>query len=84
MKILTQLLITALYTIFVQNIVMTSGLGMSEVMRISPRPRTFAKFAVMISGFSVVTSVLCYFITSKTTSIDSYAAKAVVYGAVLG
>jgi Na+-translocating ferredoxin:NAD+ oxidoreductase RnfA subunit len=84
MKILTQLLITALYTIFVQNIVMTSGLGMSEVMRISPRPRTFAKFAVMISGFSVVTSVLCYFITSKSSSIDSYAAKAVVYGAVLG
>ena len=84
MKMITQLLITALYAVFVQNLVMTSGLGMSEVMRISPRPRTFARFAVMISGFSVVTSVLCYLISSNTKAIESYASKAVVYGAVLG
>ncbi len=84
MKAVSQLLITALYTVFVQNLVMTSGLGMSEAMRISPRPNTFFKFAAMISGFSVVTSVLCYFISSSTSSIDSFASKAVVYGAVLG
>ncbi len=84
MKIVSQLLITALYTIFVQNLVMTSGLGMSEVMRISPRPRTFAKFAVMISGFSVITSVLCYLISARSETIDTFAEKAVVYGAVLG
>ncbi len=84
MKIISQLLVTALYTVFVQNIVMTSGLGLSEAMRISPRPRTFAKFAVMISGFSLVTSILCYFISLKATGEESFATKAVIYGSVLG
>ena len=83
MKIISDLLVTALYTVFVQNLVMCSGLGMSEAMRISPRPKTFGKLAVMISGFSVVTSLLCNLISMKTASLDSTAMKAAVYGGVL-
>ncbi len=83
MKMISGLLITALYTVFVQNLVMTSGLGMSEAMRISPRPNTFVKLSVMISGFSTVTSILCNLIASRTGSVESYAAKALIYGAVL-
>ncbi len=83
MKMITGLLITALYTVFVQNLVMTAGLGMSEAMRISPRPNTFVKLSVMISGFSTVTSILCNLIASRTASVESYAAKALIYGAVL-
>lgn len=83
MKIITDFLITALYTVFVQNLVMCSGLGMSEAMRISPRPNTFFKLAAMISAFSTVTSVLCSLINRYTGELSSFAMKAAVYGGIL-
>ncbi|MBR0113102.1 MAG: hypothetical protein IJM02_05100 [Clostridia bacterium] len=83
MKIISDLLITALYVVFVQNLVMCSGLGMSEAIRIAKRPGTFLKFAAMISGFSVVTSVICSLIGIYTHSAESYAVKAMIYGGVL-
>lgn len=84
MRMITDLLITALYTVFAQNLVLSSGLGMSEAIRVSTRPGTFGKFALMISGFSVVTSTLCSLIDS-VESIESmpYAARAAIYAAVL-
>ena len=82
MKVISDLLITALYTVFVQNLVMSSGLGMSEAMRISPRPNTFIKLAVMISGFSTVTSVLCYLVSVHVGGY-SHAIRALIYGGVL-
>ena len=83
MKIIGELLVTALYTIFVQNLVMCSGLGMSEAIRIASKPGTFLKFAFMISGFSTVTSLLCSLIGNYTNLLTSYAVKAAVYGGVL-
>ena len=83
MKIIAELLVTALYTIFVQNLVMCSGLGMSEAIRIASKPGTFLKFAFMISGFSTVTSLLCSLIGNYTSLLTSYAVKAAVYGGVL-
>lgn len=83
MKIIAELLVTALYTIFVQNLVMCSGLGMSEAIRIASKPGTFLKFAFMISGFSTVTSLLCSLIGNYTSLLTSYAIKAAVYGGVL-
>ncbi len=83
MKIIAELLVTALYTIFVQNLVMCSGLGMSEAIRIASKPGTFLKFAFMISGFSTITSLLCSLIGNYTNLLTSYAVKAAVYGGVL-
>lgn len=84
MKFVSDLLVTALYTVFIQNLVLSSGLGMSEAIRVSTRPGTFGKFAVMISGFSVVTSVLCNLIDSVSAIENStYAVRAAVYGGVL-
>ncbi len=83
MKTVTDLLITALYTVFVQNLVMCSGLGMSEAMRISPRPNTFIRFAVMISGFSTVTSIACNLIGSHLQSVTSVIVRAAVYAGIL-
>ncbi len=84
MKIVSDLLLTALYTVFIQNLVLSSGLGMSEAIRVSTKPGTFGKFAVMISGFSVVTSVLCSLLESVAfVSGATYAVKAAVYGGVL-
>ncbi len=83
MKTVIDLLITALYTVFVQNLVMCSGLGMSEAMRISPRPNTFIRFAVMISGFSTVTSIACNLIGSHLHSVTSAIVRAAVYAGIL-
>lgn len=84
MKIISDLLLTALYTVFVQNLVLSSGLGMSEAIRVSTKPGTFKKFAAMISGFSVVTSVLCRLIDEiPGISGATYAARAAIYGGVL-
>ena len=79
MKIISDLLMTALYTVFVQNLVLSSGLGMSEAIRVSTKPGMFGKFAVMISGFSVVTSVLCSLIDNLPFMSDvTYAVRAAV------
>ena len=84
MKIITELLITAFYTVFVQNLVLSSGLGISEAFRVSTKPDIFGRIAVMISGFSVVTSALCAVIDSFYVKEQlSYAVRALVYGIVL-
>lgn len=84
MKAITELLIVAFYTVFVQNLVLSSGLGMSEAIRISSKPGTFGKIAVMISGFSVLTSAVCGLIDMiPAVSGISYAMRALIYGAVL-
>ena len=84
MKILNDLLMTALYTVFVQNLVLSSGLGISEAFRVSTKPGTFGRIAVMISGFSIVTSALCALVNEYAAQSElTYALRAVVYGIVL-
>lgn len=84
MKIMSDLLLTALYTVFIQNLVLSSGLGMSEAIRVSTKPGTFGRFAVMISGFSVVTSILCSLLGNIPALADvTYAVRAAIYGGVL-
>lgn len=84
MKMITDLLITALYTVFVQNLVLSSGLGMSEAIRVSTRPGTFGKIALTISGFSVATSAICSLLnTVSAVAVFTFAGKAAIYGLVL-
>ena len=84
MKIITGLLITALYTVFVQNLVLSTGLGMSEAIRVSTKPGSFGKIALTISGFSVATSAICSLLNSFTAvATFSFAGKAAIYGLVL-
>ncbi len=84
MKIVNELLITALYTVFVQNLILSSGLGLSEAIRVSTKPGMFGRFAVMVSGFSVAVSALCALINTQPqfAQTDFYA-RAAVYGCVL-
>lgn len=83
-KSITDLLLTALYTVLIQNLVLSMGLGLSESIRVSTRPGIFVRIAVMISGFSVVTSTVCSLIDSATAEMNfPYAARAAIYGAVL-
>lgn len=84
MKFISDLLMTALYTVFIQNLVLSSGLGMSEAIRVSTRPGTFGRFAVMISGFSVITSAVCSLIDNvPAVENATYAVRAAIYGGVL-
>lgn len=84
MNYISDLLMTAFYTVFFQNLVLSSGLGMSEAIRVSTKPGTFGKFAVMISGFSVVTSTVCSLIdTVPAVEGATYAVRAAIYGGVL-
>ncbi len=84
MKIVSDMLLTAFYTVFVQNLVLSSGFGISEALRVSNKPGTFGKLAAMISGFSVVTSAICALINEIPGSENaSYAIRAAVYGIVL-
>ncbi len=84
MKIAYDLLLTALYAVFVQNMVMSFGLGSSEAIRASSKPGRFISLAAMISGFSVATSVICKLIDMFISSIGfSYAVRVAIYGGVL-
>lgn len=84
MKMISDLLITALFTVFIQNLVLSSGLGISEAIRVSTKPGIFGKIAVMISGFSVVTSVICSALNSAANFASlPFTGRAAVYGGVL-
>lgn len=84
MKIFNELCITAIYTVFVQNLILSTGLGLSEAIRVSTKPGMFGRFAAMVSGFSVATSALCALLnTLPEISNAGFYAKAAVYGCVL-
>ena len=59
MNLFGDLMITALYTAFFQNLVLSFAYGSSEAVRISLKPRTFGMFTAMISGFAVISAAIC-------------------------
>ncbi len=81
---LGDLVITALYTAFFQNLVLSFAFGASEAVRVSLKPRSLMIFAAMISGFSVVTSAVCYPL-ERFTPVGSFpdSLRVPVYAAVL-
>ena len=50
---------TALYVIFVQNLVFSGGYGSSEAIRMSAKPKRFLPFSIMITYFSTLTALIC-------------------------
>ena len=44
----------------VQNIVLSTGMGVSSVLKIMKRPRTFFQFSKLVLGFSVLLTMLFY------------------------
>ena len=53
------LLVTALYSLLLQNLIFTGGFGTSEAIRISSKPRYVLSFALFITVFSAATSLIC-------------------------
>lgn len=84
MNFFTSLISTALYSILIQNLVFGGGFGLSESIRISSKPARFRACAIIISGFSLVTSLLCLLLEqfSVFSSLPS-ALSSAVYSLVL-
>ncbi len=59
MKLFFDILTTALYTVFIQNLVFSGGYGSSEAVRTAAKPRRFFLYAGFIVYFSVSVSLLC-------------------------
>ncbi len=78
------LLQTALYMIFVQNLVFSGGYGASEAIRMSAKPKRFVPFAVMIAFYSTVTALLCRRLDmlSEINTLGS-AAHILIFGGIL-
>lgn len=55
----SDLLLVALYTIFIQNLVFSGGYGASEAVRMAAKPHRFFLFSASIAYFSTITSVVC-------------------------
>ena len=78
------LLSTALFTIFIQNLVFSGGYGASEAMRMAAKPRRFVLFALAIAYFSVLTSVVCRLLESfEAIAAMNFALHAALFGLVL-
>ncbi len=54
-----QLLIAALYSLLIQNLIFSSGLALSETIRIARRPKFFFMYLLTIVYYSTVTSFAC-------------------------
>ena len=59
MNVIAQFFSTALFIVLVENLMFSGGYGASEVIRTAARPKQRILFAVMITYFSTVTSLLC-------------------------
>lgn len=53
------MLSTALFTVFVQNLVFNGGYAASEALMLAKKPRRLWMFSAMIAFFSITTSVVC-------------------------
>lgn len=84
MNVLGDLITTALYTIFIQNLIFSFAFGTSEAIRVSVKPRGFLSFALMITGFSAAASAVCFPLERLTalSALPNYL-RLLVYGGVL-
>lgn len=86
MNALSDLITTALYTIFIQNLIFSFAFGTSEAIRISVKPRGFLSFALMIIGLSTAASAVCFPLEKLPTvsSLPNYMRLLVYAGVLLG
>lgn len=54
-----QMLIAALYSLLIQNLIFSSGLTLSETIRLAKRPKFFLMYLFTIVYYSTLTSLVC-------------------------
>ncbi len=52
----------ALYAMLVQNMVFSTGFGISESIRMAKRPKHFFMYGACVTFFSLTCSLICYFV----------------------
>ena len=70
MSTITKLILIALQTVFIKNLVFSWGFGMGEALRIAIKPRRFLIFAGMITGFSALDTFICALLYNIFPSLD--------------
>ncbi len=58
----TSMLTAALYAMLVQNLIFSTGYGMSESIRIAKRPKHFFMYGGTVTFFSLALSLICFFL----------------------
>ena len=58
----TSMLTAALYAMLVQNIIFSTGYGMSESIRMAKRPKHFLMYGCTVTFFSLTLSLICFFL----------------------
>ncbi len=58
----TSMLTAALYAMLVQNIIFSTGYGMSESIRMAKRPKHFFMYGGTVTFFSLALSLICFFL----------------------
>ncbi len=58
----TSMLTAALYAMLVQNIIFSTGYGMSESIRLAKRPKHFFMYGGTVTFFSLSLSLICFFL----------------------
>ena len=70
----TSMVTAALYAALVQNIIFSTGYGISESIRMAKRPKHFFMYGGAVTYFSLVLSVICFFI-NKISFVSSLETK---------
>ncbi len=58
----TSMLTAALYAALVQNMIFSTGYGMSESIRLAKRPKHFFMYGGTVTFFSLALSLICFFL----------------------
>lgn len=69
----TSMVTAALYAMLVQNLIFSTGYGMSESIRMAKRPKHFIMYGASVTFFSLTVSVICYFLSKipGVTELDT-------------
>lgn len=59
MKWLFELLTSAVYSLLIQNLILNSGLALSEAVRMARRPKFFPMYTITIVYYTSATSLVC-------------------------
>lgn len=70
----TSMLTAALYAMLVQNIIFSTGYGMSESVRMAKRPKHFFMYGGTVTFFSLSLSLICFFL-NRIPSVFSLSTK---------
>lgn len=73
MSAIVSMLTAALYAMLVQNIVFSTGYGISESIRMAKQPKYLFMYSSTVAFFSLTTSVICFFINriESVRSLDT-------------